>query len=170
MRTSRDLLLWTLAGLAGVLLLAWAYPRAFPFLPGNWSVNRDEAAAIALERLTDLGPPVPDPYVITAVNRDFFLERRLHLALDSGDSVENLQATGMPKRVVNWQVFVYPKTGQRDEWVYEASVSPSGEVLSLQHQLDPQAPGRTISPQKAREGAAAVCVPSTSRCPGRDSS
>jgi hypothetical protein len=157
-RTSRDLLLWTLAGLAGVLLLAWAYPRAFPFLPGNWSVNRDEAAAIALERLTDLGAPVPDPYVITAVNRDFFLERRLHLALDSGDSVDELQATGLPKRVVNWQVFVYPKTGQRDEWVYEASVSSSGEVLSLRHQLDPQAPGKTISPQKARERAAAFLV------------
>src|SRR5687768_13564568 len=137
MRTSRDLLLWTLAGLSGVLLLAWAYPRAypraFPFLPRNWSVNRDEAAAIALERLTDLGAPVPEPYVVTAVNRDFFLERRLHLALDSGDSLEALQATGLPKRIVNWQVFVYPKTGQREEWVYEASVSPSGEVLSLQH-------------------------------------
>ena len=155
MRTSRDLLLWTLAGLAGVLLLVWAYPRAFPFLPGNWSVNRDEAAAIALERLTDLGEPVPDPYVVTAVNRDFFLERRLHLALDSGDSLENLLATGLPKQIVNWQVLVYPKSGQREEWVYEASVSPSGEVLSLQLRLDPQAPGQTISPQQARERAGA---------------
>jgi hypothetical protein len=155
MRNSRDLLLWTLAGLAGVLLLAWAYPRAFPFLPGNWSVNRDEAAAIALERLTDLGDPVPDPYVVTAVNRDFFLERRLHLALDSGDSLEELRATGLPKRIANWQVLVYPKKGQREEWIYEASVSPSGEVLSLQHRLDPQAPGRTISPQQARERAGA---------------
>ncbi|HEX5715308.1 MAG TPA: PP2C family protein-serine/threonine phosphatase [Thermoanaerobaculia bacterium] len=155
MRTSRDLLLWTLAGLAGVLLLAWAYPRAFPFLSANRSVNRGEAAAIALERLTDLGDPVPDPYVVTAVNRNFFLERRLHLALDSGDSMEKLQASGLPKRIANWQVFVYPKTGQREEWVYEASVSSSGEVLSLRHQLDPQAPGRTISPEQARQRAGA---------------
>ncbi|HYH44321.1 MAG TPA: hypothetical protein VEG34_01450, partial [Thermoanaerobaculia bacterium] len=155
MRTSRDLLLWTLAGLAGVLLLAWAYPLAFPFLSANRSVNRDEAAAIALERLTDLGAPVPNPYVVTVVNRDFFLERRLHLALDSGGSMEELQASGLPKRIANWQVFVYPKTGQREEWVYEASVSSSGEVLSLRHQLDPQAPGKTISPQQARERAGA---------------
>ena len=158
MRTSRDLFLWTLGGLAGVLLLTWAYPRAFPFLPGNWSVNRDEAAAIALERLTDLGAPVSDPYVVTAVNRDIFLERRLHLALDSGESLERLQATGLPKRVINWQVLVYPKTGQSEEWAYEASVSSSGEVLSLQHRLDPQAPGRTISPQQARERAGAFLV------------
>ncbi|HWM92174.1 MAG TPA: PP2C family protein-serine/threonine phosphatase [Thermoanaerobaculia bacterium] len=153
MRTSRHLLVWTLAGLAGVLLLVWAYPRSFPFLPETWSVNREEAAAIALERLTDLGDPVPDPYVVTAVNRDFFLERRLHLALDAGDSLERLQATGLPKRIVNWNVLVYSKTGLRDEWVYEASVSPSGEVLSLQLRLDPQAPGKTIAPQEARSRA-----------------
>ena len=153
MRTPRDLLLWALAGLAGVLLLAWAWPRAFPFLPPHWSVNRAEAAAIALERLTDLGDPVPDPYVVTAVNRDFFLERRLHLALDAGDSLERLQSTGLPKRIVNWEVVVYPKKGQREEWVYQASVSPSGEVLALQLHLDPQAAGTTISPEQARERA-----------------
>jgi hypothetical protein len=155
MRTSRNLLVWTLAGLAGVLLLVWAYPRAFPFLPEPWSVNRDEAAAIALERLNDLGEPVPDPYVVTAVTRDFFLERRLHLALDAGDGLERLRTTGLPKRIFTWDVLVYPKTGQREEWIYQASVSPSGEVLALQLRLDPEAPGRPISPQQARERAAA---------------
>ncbi|HET9229496.1 MAG TPA: hypothetical protein VFR31_22640, partial [Thermoanaerobaculia bacterium] len=153
MRTSRDLLLWTLAGLAGVLLLAWAWPRAFPFRPESWSVNRDEAAAIALERLTDLGKPVPDPYVVTFVRRDFFLERRLHLALDAGDSLERLRSTGLPKQIVNWEVLVYPKTGQREEWVYQALVSRSGEVLELQHRLDPQAAGKTISPAEAKTRA-----------------
>lgn len=141
-----------------MLLLAWAWPLAFPFRPGDWSVDRDEAAAIALERLTDLGEPVRDPYVVTTVNRDFFLERRLHLALDAGESLERLRSTGLPKRVVKWQVLVYPKTGQREEWVYESSVSSSGEVLSLQLRMDPQAPGRTISPQQARERAAAFLV------------
>ena len=153
MRTPRDLLLWALAGLAGVLLLAWAWPRAFPFRPESWSVNRDEAAAIALERLTDLGKPVADPYVVTTVRRDFFLERRLHLALDSGDGLERLRSTGLPKQIVNWEVLVYPKTGQRDEWVYQALVSPSGEVLELQLQLDPQEAGKTISPGDAKARA-----------------
>lgn len=158
MRTSRNLLLWTLAGLAGAVLLVWAYPRAFPFLPHPWSVNRGEAAAIALERLTDLGDPVPDPYVVTAVARDSFLERRLHLALQSGDTLERLRATGLPKRILNWDVLVYPKTGQSEEWVYQASVSPSGEVLALQLRLDPQAPGKTISPEEARKRADAFLV------------
>lgn len=154
MRTFRDdLLLWALAGLAGALLLAWAWPRAFPFRPEAWSVNRDEAAAIALERLTDLGEPVPDPYVVTTVRRDFFLERRLHLALDAGDGLERLRATGLPKQIVNWEVLVYPKIGQREEWVYQALVSPSGEVLELQLRLDPQAAGKTISPAEAKERA-----------------
>ncbi len=54
---ARSLLLWLSwrPPLGAVLLLAWAFPRAFPFLPRDWSVTRDEAAAIALERLRDLG-------------------------------------------------------------------------------------------------------------------
>ncbi|HYN23112.1 MAG TPA: SpoIIE family protein phosphatase, partial [Thermoanaerobaculia bacterium] len=158
MRTSRNLLLWTLAGLAGVALFAWAYSRAFPLLSRDWSVNRDEAAAIALERLTDLGEPVKDAYVVTTFSRNSQLERRLHLALNAGETLERLQATGLPKRVAHWEVTVYPPKHLRDEWVYNAAVSPSGEVLALELRLDPEAKGKPIATRDARNRADAFLV------------
>lgn len=135
------------------MLLVWAYPRAFPFRPESWSVTRDEAVAIALTRLTVLGKPVEDSYITASLSRDDILERRLELALDAGDSLERLRATGMPKRVLVWDVFVYPPGGLRDDWVYRAQVSPKGEVLLLQLNLDPQARGAAVAPQEGRNRA-----------------
>lgn len=155
MRKPRDLLLWVLVGLAGAGLLVWAWPRAFPFLPASLSVNGGEAEAIALERLTDLGDPVEDPYVVTSFSRDTLLDRRLQLALQEGEDRERLEATGLPDHILYWDVFVYPSGGLRDDWVYLASVSFSGEVLALRLNLDPQAPGEAIAPQDARDRAAA---------------
>jgi hypothetical protein len=153
MRRHRDLFLWPLLGIAGALLLAWAYPRAFPFHPDAWSVTRDEAVAIALSRLNVLGDPVKNPYIAASLSRDDLLERRLELALDAGDSLDRLRATGLPKRVLVWDVLVYPPGGLRDDWVYRAQVSPKGEVLLLQLNLDPQAKGATVPPQEARNRA-----------------
>lgn len=154
MRRSRDLLaLWSLLGIAGALLLAWAYPRAFPFRPEAWSVTRDEAVAIALARLNVLGDPVEDPYISASLSRDDLLERGLELALDAGESLERLRATGMPKRVLLWDVLVYPPGGLRDDWTYRAQVSPKGEVLLLQLNLDPQARGTAVPHQEARNRA-----------------
>ena len=51
-------------GLAGGRLAVWAFPRAFPFLPRALEGHQQEAVAIALERLRDLGEPVEDPYVV----------------------------------------------------------------------------------------------------------
>ncbi|HEX3127587.1 MAG TPA: PP2C family protein-serine/threonine phosphatase [Thermoanaerobaculia bacterium] len=154
MRRYRDLLaLWSLLGIVGALLLVWAYPRAFPFRPDAWSVTRDEAVAIALARLNVLGDPVKHPYITASLSRDDILERRLELALDAGDSLERLRATGMPKRVLVWDVFVYPPGGLRDDWVYRAQVSPKGEVLLLQLNLDPQAKGEVVPQEEARNRA-----------------
>ena len=97
MRNARSLFLWLLAGVAGLVLLVWAYPRAFPFLPGPWSVSRDEAVAIALERLRDLGEPVKDPYVVARLDQDLLLERRLQLAYGR-KGMAGLRATGLPRR------------------------------------------------------------------------
>lgn len=154
MRRSSDLLiLWSLLGIAGALLLVWAYPRAFPFRPESWSVTRDEAVAIALARLTVLGDPVKDPYIAASLSRDDLLERRLELALDAGEPLDRLRATGLPKRVLVWDVLVYPPGGLRDDWMYRAQVSPKGEVLLLQLNLDPQAKGAAVAPQEARNQA-----------------
>ncbi|HEV7784974.1 MAG TPA: hypothetical protein VGQ28_06525, partial [Thermoanaerobaculia bacterium] len=76
MKNARSLALWLLAGVAGLVLLVWAYPRAFPFLPERWSVSREQATGIALERFRDLGEPVKNGYVVARLQRDYVMERR----------------------------------------------------------------------------------------------
>jgi stage II sporulation SpoE-like protein len=153
MRDARSLLLWLLVGVAGLILLAWAFPRAFPFLPKPWTVSRAQAVAIALERFRDLGEPVADPYVVVLFDRDFQLERRLQLALDRG--AEHVWDSGLANEINGWRVIVFPPGAQQDEWKYQAYVSPSGEVLSLRLRLDPEAKGAPISRQEAAIRAAA---------------
>ena len=69
-RSWRKSVAWLLAGAAAALLLAWAFPRAYPFFPGDWTVARGEATAIALERLRDLGELPDDPFVVTRLDDD----------------------------------------------------------------------------------------------------
>jgi Stage II sporulation protein E (SpoIIE) len=152
MRHARSLLLWLLAGAAGLALLIWAYPRAFPFIPKPWSVSRAEAVAKALERFRDLGEPVKDAYVVVQIDQDFLMERRLQGIRDRGGE-ERLRASGLPDQVVAWRVRVYPRRAQRDEWTYTAEVSFSGEILSLRRRFDPQAAGAPITQQEARARA-----------------
>lgn len=148
----RSLVLWLLAGTAGLVLLVWAYPRAFPFLPRTWEVSRDEAVDIALERLRDLGDPVEDAYVVARLDSDPLLERRLQLALASG-STEEIRDTGLPNRVTAWEVLVYPPGAQPGDWTYRAEIGLAGEVLSLRFRLDPQAKGEPVGQEEARNQA-----------------
>jgi hypothetical protein len=153
MKNARSLLLWLLAGAAGLILLAWAYPRAFPFLPKTMSVSRAQAVDIALERLRDLDEPVKDPYVVARLRQEVMLERRLQLALDHGraKSVAESQLAG---RLDPWEVHVYPPGAPRYDWTHEAVISSAGQVLGLRLRLDPQAKGGPIPPpQEARSRA-----------------
>ncbi|HEX4965221.1 MAG TPA: PP2C family protein-serine/threonine phosphatase [Thermoanaerobaculia bacterium] len=152
MRNSRAIVLWLLAGVAGLVLLIWAYPRAFPFLPGHWSTTRAEATDIALERFRDLGEPVKDPYVVTRLQQDYFLERRLQLALDRGQGAR-VWASDLPRRVTYWEVYVYPQGARISEWTYLGYVSLSGEVLGIRLRLDPQVKAPSISQPEARQRA-----------------
>lgn len=140
MRKWRGLLLWILAGLCGLALLAWAYPRAFPLLPRDWSICRQEAVEIALERLRDLGEPIEDPYVVTVLSTNLILERRL------SDERTVSSDPRLRSQVTTWQVFIYPPGVVRDDWLYRAEVSLAGDLLSLRLQLDPQ--------ERAAEGQA----------------
>jgi hypothetical protein len=133
MRKWRGLLLWVLAGLCGLALLAWAYPRAFPLLPRDWSICRQEAVEIALERLRDLGEPIEDPYIVTVLSTDLILERRL------SDQRTVSTDQRLRSQVTNWEVFIYPPGTVRDDWLYRAEVSLAGDLLSLRLRLDPQA-------------------------------
>ena len=152
MRNARSLVLWLLAGAAGLVLLVWAYPQAFPFLPRTWEISRDEAVDIALERLRDLGDPVEDAYIVARLSRSSLLERRLQLALERR-SAKELRETGLIDRLTSWDVFVYPRGALPFEWTYLASISLSGEVIALRLRLDPQAKGAPLSQEEARNRA-----------------
>src|SRR4051812_20710885 len=106
MRSARFLLFWVLLGAGGIVALAWAYPRAFPFAPRAWKVTRDEAVAIALARFRDLGEPVRNPYVATSFQADPLLERRLELALSRAGR-RRLREAGVAGHLLTWQVTVY---------------------------------------------------------------
>jgi hypothetical protein len=147
MRNPRSLALWLLAGVAGLVLLVWAYPRAFPFLPRRWSVSRAEAVDIARERFRDLGAPVKDAYVVAYLDRDSVLERRLQLAARRGTR------SRPPDPVLDWRVVVYPPGARNYEWAYLAEIALSGEVLGVRLRLDPQAKGLPIPPAEARRRA-----------------
>jgi hypothetical protein len=154
MRNPRSLALWLLAGVAGLVLLAWAFPRAFPFAPRQWTESRSEAVDLALERFRDLGPPVKSPYVVARLGRDFSLERRLQLAVDRHGWAP-VRGSRLPKQILTWEVYVYPKDSPRFEWTYRAEVSLAGELVYLRRQLDPEEKIPAISPQEARARAAA---------------
>ncbi|HSS48410.1 MAG TPA: hypothetical protein VLX28_05645, partial [Thermoanaerobaculia bacterium] len=152
MKNPRSLALWLLAGVAGLVLLIWAYPRALPFLPSHWSTTGAEATDIALERFRDLGEPVKDPYVVTRLQQDYFLERRLQLALDRGQGA-SVWASDLPRRVTYWEIYVYPRGAQIGEWTYLGYVSLSGELLGMRLRLDPQVKVPPISQPEARQRA-----------------
>lgn len=149
MRSSRPLLGWLAVGVLGLLLYAWAYPRAFPFLPRQWEVTRPEAVRIALERARDLGDPVEDPYVVAQMSADPLSERRLERALPEAGR-EALERTGLPDEIYAWDVLVYPRGAQRDDWRYLVRVSLDGEVRAMMLHLDEEAPAAPISHEQAR--------------------
>ncbi|HEY4593179.1 MAG TPA: hypothetical protein VIJ61_12270, partial [Thermoanaerobaculia bacterium] len=151
MRNARFLVLWLLAGIAGLVLLAWAFPRAFPFLPRPWTISRAEAVDIALERFRDLGEPVKNPYIVTRLTTDPLMERRLQRVADRR-GMESLQGAGLPLAIA-WRVTVYPPGAPLYEPTYTAQVSPSGQVTGLGLRLDPEAKGSPLAPEEARRRA-----------------
>jgi len=156
MRTWRGLFLWVLAGALGLALLAWAYPRAFSLAPPVWRTSRDEAVAIALERLRDLGEPIQDPFLVATLDTDFFLERRLStlpLRADDAEADPRLRS-----QVVSWLVYVYNRGELQPDWTYQARVSLSGDLLALRFRPDPLAGGRTVEVQAARDQADAFLL------------
>ena len=152
MRKSRDLLLWILAGLAGALFLAWAYPLAFPFLLHDWQINSREAAQIALERARDLGPPVENPYVVTRMSTNELLERRLQVAMEEGRQA-GVRRSRLADQVWIWQVMIYRPGRIANEWDYRALIAPDGKFLGLQRRIPPEERADAIDPARAREAA-----------------
>lgn len=150
----RSTLIWLAVLLLGALAVVWTFPRAFPFAPRDWTVSRQEARELALERLRDLGELPPDPYVVARMNDDARLEYRLLESLRRGQE-EAIFAGDLPRRVMHWEVTVYPRGARPKDWSHQALVSFDGRVLSLLRGFDPEAPGEPLADDEARARAAA---------------
>lgn len=154
MRNARSLALWSLAGVAGLALLVWAFPRAFPFVPRPWTTSRARAVDIALERFRDLGPAVKSPYVVARMGEDNLLERRLQLAVERHGWAP-VRGSRLSKQILTWLVNVYPKGSPRYDWTYLAEVSLDGQVLYLRRNVDPEVRIPPVSTPEARSRAEA---------------
>lgn len=134
MRNVRELVIWSLVGVAGALLLAWSFPRLFPLLPEEWSIRRSEARAIALERLRDLGEPIEDAYLVVRMRGDVQLERRLQVLVgDPSNALDphEVQSSEPAKAQQCWDVLVYAPGADPWDWTYNAWIALDGEVLAL---------------------------------------
>ncbi len=153
MRDRKPLIVWTVLGAAGVLVAVFGFRHAFPFVPARWEITKQEAVAIALERLADLGPAVADPYVVAQLDSDPLLERRLQIALEEGADRKRLQQSPLAQSLLYWQVVVYEPGATPQEWTYSAKVALSGELRELRLRLRPEVKGDRIDPAAARLGA-----------------
>jgi hypothetical protein len=150
--TARTAILWILTGLAAVALYVVAFPRALPFAPQDWQINRREAEAVALERLRALGEPVEDAYVVTLLASWSMLERRLHLeAEELGEDA--LRSSSLAERITYWEVTVYGPGASPQGWTYRAEIGLQGQMLALR-MLVPEDEGSGSLDEAAARGAA----------------
>jgi hypothetical protein len=145
-------LAWLAVGVVGALVFAWAYPRAYPTIPKDWQVRRQEAVRISLERLRDLGDPVPGGYVVTRVAQDEVLERRLRRSGAAGEPSE-ARATAVTEAGLVWEITVFARGAKSTEWTYRARIAPSGSVTALSLNLPESDGGGEIEPSAARARA-----------------
>ena len=55
---------WGLAALAGIAIAARVFPHAVVFAPEHWSLTREQARDLALEKFAGLGEMPATPYVV----------------------------------------------------------------------------------------------------------
>jgi len=152
MRHARSILLWLALLAAGVAATFWAYPRAVPFFPREWKIDRAAAEAIALERLRDLAELPADPYVVVRMDDEFAVERRLQQALRGGDA-DRLRATAIARQTLYWEVTVYPPATSPADWTHQARIAFDGQVLALRRGFPKTAAAASIEEGEARRRA-----------------
>jgi hypothetical protein len=141
--SERSALLWIAVLIGGAAAVARLYPHVFPLAPQSWTIAREEARAIALERLRDLGDVPADAYVVVRMADDARLEYRLLERLRAGGA-SALLASELPRRVLAWQVTVYPPGARPRDWTLQADLGLDGRVLSLRRGFSASAPGGTL--------------------------
>ncbi|MFP3940380.1 MAG: PP2C family protein-serine/threonine phosphatase [Thermoanaerobaculia bacterium] len=158
MRELRPIAGWVLAGLAGALLAGWAFPRAYPFFPGQWTLAPSGVQELALEHLQTFAAPAEaqgaggwpdDPYVVLERTSDVGLIERRLLATAGEVPLERLQASALARRVIAWRVTVYRAGAFPGEWAYRADVTPDGRVIGLIARVDPELELAPLDPDAA---------------------
>ncbi len=148
----RPILPWIAAGVAAAAALAWAFPRAYPLFPRDWQISAREAEGIALERLRDLGELPAERYVVTQLDGQLLLERRLRPLLGRVDP-QRARASLLARDLLAWEVTVYPAGARPEEWSHRARVGASGLVSALRLRMPAEQPGGAIDPRTARRRA-----------------
>ncbi|MCB1054334.1 MAG: PP2C family protein-serine/threonine phosphatase [Acidobacteria bacterium] len=130
---TREPILWLAAGVVGILLLLWAFPRVYELAPKPWTVDRAQAERVALARLAELAPIDPRATVVLRLDGDAKLERRLEESLSRGTvDPAALADTSLSRQVLTWNVTVYPPGATPSQWSHRAVLDLAGKVLSLE--------------------------------------
>jgi len=145
-----SVLSWIGTGIVAVLVLSWAFPRAYPVFPRDWRVSKTEAEVIALERLRDLGELPESSYVVTRQDEAPALEHRVLSHLDALDP-ETVITSHLVESVRTWEVTVWAPGARSQEWSYHARVTPAGEVIELLLRVPPDQQGGPLAMGEARQ-------------------
>lgn len=149
----RTLLAWLASGAAAVFFLSWAFPRVMPFQPDAWTVSRNDAEAMALELVQDLGELPESTFVI--VNRNAS-ERRLYRLtefVEQGGSLATARSSHLFPSLDFWRVTIHDGTASGQTWAYQVAISPTGQLLQLERRVEDDAAAAALEPGRARQQA-----------------
>jgi hypothetical protein len=144
-RRRRDLF-WVATGLLAVVAVVWGFPRAYPLFPTDWTVSREDAVDIALERIRDLGELPARPYVVSRLDSKPVLEPMLQAADASRDE---LRKSAPGRELLVWEVVVYKRDSPSNEWEYRVRVRGDGEVSELRRRVPPDEARADITDDEA---------------------
>jgi hypothetical protein len=152
MSENRSLIGWALLAVAAGALMAWAFPRAYPLFPRDWTVSKAEAEAIALARAGELGEIPADAYVVTRLRTNSQLERWVLGRLAAG-AAGRLPASRPAREIVNWETRIFAPGARTSEWTYTVLVTPDGEATGVILKVPPEEAAPPLDPAAARERA-----------------
>ncbi len=150
-RRLRDLA-WVGTAVLAALVLFWAFPRAYPLFPGDWQISKEEATAIALDKVADLADLPAVPYVVTRLDTSPILEPRLQATLESVDAAR-LRTSAPGREIMVWEVTVYRRDSAALDWTYRVRVAGDGSISQLRMRLAPEEERPDLESREAQRRA-----------------
>lgn len=130
---------WLTAGVAAALLVVALYPRVFPLERFGWTLTREQAEARAVEYARDLGPRIPNAFVVTQPHGAELVERRLDLAIPSLGATTVAQSP-LAERLAVYETILYAPGAIPREWSYRVvQTMRGGRLVALESRLSPNA-------------------------------